>query len=125
MKIDNKPVKLIIAGGRDFNDYTHLKNSVDNLIKDLGYPEVEIISGMARGADKLGERYALEHGYTVIYKAAQWDIYGKSAGYRRNVEMANVATHVIVFWDKKSKGTKHMLDIAIDKELPLTVVYYV
>lgn len=117
-------IKLVIAGGRDFTDYQHLCNSVDQLIKEEGYPDVEVICGEARGADRLGERYALERGYTVVYYKPDWDKYGKSAGYRRNAEMADASTHVICFWNKISKGTKHMIDIATKKELNLTVVYY-
>ena len=43
---------------------------------------------------------------------ADWEQYGPRAGYIRNSEMAKVATHLIAFWDGRSKGTKHMIDIA-------------
>ena len=47
-----------------------------------------------------------------IVMNADWEKHGKSAGYKRNQEMANVSTHLIAFWDGKSRGTKHMIDIA-------------
>jgi predicted Rossmann fold nucleotide-binding protein DprA/Smf involved in DNA uptake len=58
-------VRVIIAGSRDFNDYELLKKHCDYLLQNQ--KEVEIISGGARGADKLGERYASGEGdiYTI------------------------------------------------------------
>jgi hypothetical protein len=44
--------------------------------------------------------------------AADWDTYGKSAGYRRNADMAKYSDAVVCFWDGVSKGTKHMIDLA-------------
>ena len=58
--------KLIIAGGRDFNNYDGMSKCLDRLLKNIN-DNIEIVCGMARGADRLGERYAKEHGYKVIY----------------------------------------------------------
>lgn len=115
-------MKIIIAGGRMFNDYNKLKESCDNIL--VNQKDVEIVSGTAAGADKLGERYAQEKGYEVKKFPAQWDLYGKSAGYRRNQEMAEYADGLIAFWDGKSKGTKHMIDIAEKGGLKVRVIRY-
>lgn len=82
---------------------------------------IEIISGTANGADKLGERYARERGYKLTYFPANWDKYGKSAGYRRNVEMAQYADAAIIFWDGISAGSQHMIDIARNYGLKLKI----
>ena len=103
-------MKIIIAGGRNFNDYNKLRESCDNIL--VNQKDVEIVSGTAAGADTLGERYAQEKGYEVKKFPAQWDLYGKSAGYKRNQQMAEYADGLIAFWDGKSRGTKHMIDIA-------------
>lgn len=58
--------KVIVAGGRDFNNYKGLSDSLDYLLKNIN-DDIQIVCGMARGADRLGERYAKEHGYQVIY----------------------------------------------------------
>ena len=49
--------KVIIAGGRDFNDFDMLKSSVDKLLKnvDKSKNDIIIVSGKAKGADSLGE----------------------------------------------------------------------
>ena len=115
-------MKVIIAGGRNFRDYDKLKESCDNIL--VNQKEVEIVSGTAAGADILGERYAQEKGYEVKKFPAQWDLYGKSAGYKRNQQMAEYADGLIAFWDGKSKGTKHMIDIANKMGLKVRVIRY-
>lgn len=85
---------------------------------------IQIVCGMARGADRLGERYAKEHGYQVIYFPADWDLDGKSAGFKRNVRMAEYADALVAFWDGESKGTKHMIEIAKEKGLDIRIKRY-
>jgi hypothetical protein len=114
-------MRIIVAGGRDFNDYELLKEKLDN--ESLS-SEDTIISGDARGADRLGERYAKEHCIWCTKYPAKWDKYGKSAGYIRNAEMASNADALIAFWDGKSRGTKHMIDIADSLGLKVTIVKY-
>ena len=115
-------MKLVIAGGRDFSDYELLKEKVSVVIADQS--DVEIVSGGARGADSLGERYAREHGLNVRYFPANWDLHGKSAGFIRNREMAIYADTVICFWDGISKGTSHMINLAKSEGKQLIVVKY-
>lgn len=114
--------KVIVAGGRDFADYDLLKSKLDNLLVDR-HP-VEIVSGTARGADKLGEFYAKRTQLALALFPADWDLYGKSAGYRRNEEMADYADALVAFWDGKSRGTKHMIDLANKSGIQVRVVNY-
>lgn len=115
--------RVIIAGGREFNNYDGLVKTMDHLLKNI-YDEIQVVCGKARGADYLGERYAKERGYKIRYFPADWDTYGRSAGYRRNVEMANHADALVAFWDGKSHGTKHMIDIAKEKGLDIRIKRY-
>lgn len=115
-------MKLIVAGSRTFTDYSKLKASLDNLLKNTDKKDVTIISGAANGADSLGERYAKENQLKLEIYKADWERFGKSAGYIRNKEMADVATHLCLFWDGVSKGSKHMLDIAKEKGLEIRVI---
>lgn len=103
--------RVIIAGGRDFNDYALLSATMDRLLSNIS-DELTVICGQARGADTLGERYAKEHNYRVDYYPADWKLYGKRAGYLRNEQMAQNADALVAFWDGKSRGTKHMIDLA-------------
>lgn len=115
--------RVIIAGGRLFNDYTYLKESMDYLLQNIN-DEIIVVCGKARGADALGERYAKERGYTVHYFPADWNRYGKAAGYIRNEEMAKSADALVAFWDGKSRGTKNMIEIAHQNKLQVRVKSY-
>lgn len=115
-------MKVIIAGGRNFNDYEKLCQFCNKLLSKQ--TKVEIVSGTARGADLLGERYANDKEYPIKQFPANWDKYGKSAGYKRNEQMAKYADVLIVFWDGKSRGTKHMIDLAKRVNLKVNISYY-
>ena len=125
-------LRIIIAGSRDFNNYEFLKRKVLNIVKnDNRLKEyVKIISGCARGADTLGEQFAKEYNLEIKRFPANWDNFGKRAGYVRNAEMAKFAIKdnndgmLIAFWDGQSRGTKHMIDLAKRYGLEVHVVNY-
>ena len=116
-------MKLIIAGGRDFDDYPLMKSKLDNILETVD-EQIEIVSGTANGADKLGEQYAQEKGFPIKRFPADWDKYKKKAGYIRNKQMAEYATHCVCFWNGKSKGTAMMIDLAKELKLGLRVIKY-
>ena len=68
--------RVIIAGGRDFDDYQLLKATMDKLLCNIT-DEITVVCGQAKGADTLGEQYAMEKGYAIDYYPAQWKLYGK------------------------------------------------
>lgn len=72
-------------------------------------PITQIISGGARGADKLGEQYALEYHIPIRHLPAEWYKYGKRAGIIRNTDIVRLADIVVAFWDGKSPGTRHTI----------------
>ena len=101
-------MRVIIAGSRSLSDYT----IVDSAVKNSGFDVSEVISGGARGVDRVGEEWARRNGIPFIRFPAKWDKHGKAAGYLRNQEMADVADALVAVWDGVSLGTKHMIDIA-------------
>ncbi len=114
-------MNVIIAGSRTFFDYPFLKMKCDKIIHDR---KCTIFSGTANGADKLGEKYAKEKGFPVKKFPADWNKYGKAAGYSRNLQMAVNAEYLIAFWDGQSKGTKNMIEIAQQANLVVRVIKY-
>ena len=68
-------MKVIVAGGRDLSNYVLLKSTLDS-VPNISF----IVSGRARGADQLGERYAIENGIDILYFPANWGLHGKAAG---------------------------------------------
>jgi len=113
-------MKVIIAGSRGFSDFSLLFSKCEEILENQ--IDIEIVSGTAKGADKLGEHYASLKGYSVARFPADWDKHGKAAGYVRNKEMAEYSDALIAFWDGESKGTKHMIDLAQTKGLKIHVI---
>jgi hypothetical protein len=117
-------MKVIIAGGRDYQDYSELKRRVISIVELNKWENIEVVSGGADGTDKMGERLASQAAWPVTKFPADWKTYGKSAGPMRNREMANYADALIAFWDGKSKGTKNMIEEANRRNLIVKVFDY-
>lgn len=116
-------MKLIIAGSRDFKNYELLCERCDEfLIPHRNDIAITIVSGGARGADGLGEKYAREMNYKLMVFPANWNQHGKKAGVIRNEEMAKCADALIAFWDGESRGTKNMIGLAKRYKLLIKVV---
>ena len=98
--------------------------------RNINKEDVRIVSGTANGADKFGEQYAEEYGLKLSRFPADWDKLGKRAGYVRNETMAKFAIEdgnngiLVAFWDGKSKGTKHMIELAKKYKLEVHIVYF-
>lgn len=88
------------------------KSIVAAAVGKCGWSPTVVLSGTARGADRFGEEYAKENGLAVERYPAEWEKFGKSAGYKRNSLMATKAEALVAVWDGESRGTKHMIDIA-------------
>lgn len=121
-------MRIIIAGSRTFTNYDYLKGYCSTIIGFIDRKDIEIISGGANGADKLGEKFAKEFNYQIRKFPANWNLYKKSAGFIRNKEMLEYAKltdcMVILFWDGKSSGTKHMLDLSNKYGIKLYLAKY-
>lgn len=121
-----KHLRIIIAGGRDFNDAWLMKSYMSLVLIALSdiTNKFSFVSGEARGADKMGAAYARHLGAHVDLYPADWNRYGKSAGYIRNSIMADNAEVLVAFWDGKSRGTEHMIKTAKAKGLMVFVCNY-
>lgn len=69
----------------------------------------EVVSGGARGVDRLGERYGREHGLIVTVMKADWEQHGGRAGFLRNGDMALYGDCLVAVWDGVSRGTRNMI----------------
>lgn len=129
-----RELRLIIAGGRDFDDFSLMQQTLFNLFDKYRWRAktdvITIISGCAKGADTLGIRYANMHHYRVKKFPADWDTYGKRAGFIRNKQMADFAADerhcgvLVAFWDGESRGTKNMIDTATQAGLEVHIIKY-
>jgi hypothetical protein len=110
-------MKVIIAGSRDWVTGEDVKAAMDACPFFVNV----VVSGKARGADTLGERWAAEHGHMVAPFPADWDTHGKSAGPIRNQEMAEYAGGLVALWDGKSKGTQNMVTEMVKRGKPVFI----
>jgi hypothetical protein len=109
-------MKVAVIGSRDFNDYEEVKQTLSTINITL------LVSGGAKGADTLGERYAKEHNIETKIFLPDWEKYGKKAGFLRNTDIINEAELIIAFWDGQSKGTKDSIDKAFKSEKKLLII---
>ena len=114
--------KIIIAGTRTFTNYKLMSSTLRTIFKR--YKNIKIISGHARGADKLGEVYAWKHQIPLQIFPADWNKYGRRAGSIRNEKMAQVGSVLVAFWDGTSRGTLDMITVALEYDLMVYVVDY-
>jgi hypothetical protein len=136
-----KELKVIVAGGRGFNDYARLSADLFNYAESVGEDVgISIVSGMARGADKLAHTFAIRESVKVYEFPADWDDldvpgavvktnsrgkqYNAVAGHLRNAAMAEFADRLIAYWDGESRGTKNMIETMEKMGLPVTVIRY-
>lgn len=132
-----KSIKIIIACSRDFNDYNYLEkkvfgilNYIDNNIYGVDKDNIIIISGEAKGADKLGEVFASKYSLQITKYPAKWDYYGNRAGYIRNMKMKEYCLEdcnnsiLIALWDGSSRGTSNMIDLCKKTNIRTFIVNY-
>jgi len=97
-------IKLAIVGSRSFDDYDHLVKSILENFPDLSAIKL-IVSGGAKGADKLAERFASEHKIPIQIIKPDWSL-GRHAAMLRNKSIVDCVDTVIAFWDNVSNGTE-------------------
>ena len=119
-----RPFRVIIAGGRDFEDYAALECFADTVLRTKLNYDIEIVSGDAKGADTLGQKYAEKRGYRIKHFPANWNVFGKRAGMVRNEQMADYADACIAFWDGASHGAKNMINLCKQKDIPIRISLY-
>ncbi len=113
-------MRVAIIGSRTFNDYEYLKEAMEIINESVTISC--IVTGGANGADSLGEQWANENKIKTDIYLAEWDLYGKSAGFRRNIKIVDNSDYLVAFWDGKSKGTKHSINLAREKNLEVIIM---
>lgn len=121
-----KQFYLLIAGSRNFINYDFLKRKCDFLLQNHKDDEIHIIAGEARGADQLAKQFAKENNYIYHPFPANWNVYGKAAGYIRNKQMHEFIAKYpnrgcVCFWDGKSKGTAQNFSLAKEYQTELKI----
>ncbi len=104
------PERVIFCGSREFSDPEPVRRALSNLPAGT-----VVVSGGARGADRLAAREARKAGLEVEVYPAQWERHGKRAGFLRNEAMLDLegVRAVVAFRAAgRSTGTYHMLEVS-------------
>lgn len=118
-------MRLAVIGSRTFGDFHCLASWMDGLLVRHG--QQVVISGGARGADSLAEKWVQEVNESgasieMIVHLPRWEELGKRAGFVRNQLIVDDCQVLLAFWDTESKGTKHSIDLAIKAKKPVVIV---
>ncbi|MBC8306892.1 MAG: DUF2493 domain-containing protein [Pelagibacterales bacterium] len=116
-------MKVAIIGSRGFDDYNLVEATMEEF-HSTNFQTTTLVSGGAKGADRLGEKWANNHNIPTKIFLAEWDKYGRAAGFIRNKDIIANADYVIAFWDGESKGTKHSLDLCEKNGILYTIIKY-
>lgn len=107
--------RVIVCGSREWTD----REAISHRLFDLPFDAV-IVHGAAKGADQIAGQEAQKLGLLVEEHPADWEYYGKRAGYLRNERMAKIGADLcLAFWDGRSRGTAMMVDLAEKHGIPL------
>jgi len=113
--------RVIVCGGRDYNDADHVHNSLCELERIHG-PFAVVIHGCADGVDIQAEIWAATYGIKSLGFRPEWYKYGKAAGPIRNQRMIDEGRPDLVVAFPGGKGTASMKRLARDAGLRVIVV---
>jgi hypothetical protein len=103
-------MRVLICGGRGFNDVEFLNKELDRLHGEYNFETV--IHGAQIGADLLAGQWAADRGIAVEWYRAEWKKYLKAAGPLRNARMLAEGRPRLVIAFAGGKGTKDMVEKA-------------
>lgn len=114
--------RIAVIGSRGFSDYSFFREKLEYLIQNIK-GEIEFVSGGCKsGGDALISQYCEENNLKLTEYLPDWDTHGKKAGFLRNQLIVDDATHLIAFWDGKSKGTLSSIKMAEKKGIPIKII---
>lgn len=114
-------MKIAIVGSRNFTDMALLESTMR---KHFLNEKFTVVSGGAKGADKLAEFFCEKNNIDIEIIYPDWQKFGKAAGIIRNQKIVELADVVVAFWDGETKGTKNTIDSAIKKGSETIVVNF-
>lgn len=114
-------MRIGVVGSRDISDYDYVRLVLSTIVQ----PDDIIISGGAKGVDRLAERYANENDIECVVYKPDWDKYGKQAGLIRNGTIVEDSDYIVAIWDGESKGTMdtiHKAEVANKQVMKFVIV---
>lgn len=114
-RMTRRPLRVLVCGSRTWTSELEIRSVLKDLPRDT-----TVIHGGADGADRLAGVVARSMGMRVEEYPANWKSLGRRAGFLRNLQMLDQKPDfVLAFWDGVSKGTKHTIDQARKRNIPV------
>ena len=108
-------MKLMICGSRSIYNASLIFSEINKCVQENNFQDITVIEGEAKGVDTVARLWAERYSHSIESYPADWNKYGKAAGYIRNEIMVKACDFCLILWDGNSKGTKH--DINLCKKL--------
>ena len=113
--------KVVIAGGRDFEDYWLLESWLNTILEQMkGIGNIIIRTKLERGADRLAMHYAQRHGLNV----ERFPTTNNKTGYVRNRDLVDGTNLFCIVWDGTSDGTRNTIELAMKHNIPIKILRY-
>lgn len=113
-------IRLGVIGSRNFTNYDLLYNTI---VSHFDVNKIEyVVSGGCIGADLCGKKFAEQCKLNYKEFLPDWEKFGKSAGFKRNVDIISNASHVVAFWSGGSQGTRHSILLALKQKKPVLII---
>ena len=113
-----KMTRILVCGGRDFANRELFDRTMLLYLADAKV----VIHGGASGADKMASAWAKEYGIQEIACPADWQLYGRMAGPKRNQAMLDLHKPDTVIAFPGGRGTADMLKRGVRAGLPCVQV---
>lgn len=128
MKEKDKDLIVVINGSRQFTNYNLLEEKCYEILApyiEKGF-NIIIREGSARGADTLAIRFAKENNFELQDYKADWDRFGRGAGFKRNIEMiegvnGDKKANILISFNMNTPGTNHTIRYAMNQALWVSV----
>ena len=108
-------MKILVCGGRDYQDREKVFQVLDEIHKTT--PISLVVHGAARGADLLGEEWAKSRETAYYGVPAKWQELGRKAGPLRNLDMLERITPDLVVAFPGGRGTENMIKLATSNNI--------
>ena len=113
-------MKVLICGGREFNDAVFIHAELDRLHAQYFFDTV--IEGDARGVDRIAGEWARARGVPLVQFPANWKEEGRHAALIRNERMLREGKPDLVIAFPGGSGTSHTCWKAEEARIPVVKV---
>ena len=120
--------RVLVTGSRTWDKDELIHQALDKVWDHAGHDDLTIVHGACpRGADAIASRWVRTFAFPYLEEEAHpadWNTYGKQAGYRRNAEMVALGADIcLAFIRDHSRGASHTAMLASGADIPVVAFW--